>query len=113
MGGGSSRNCPWSPEADPKIFPAAPGKDQSDSLNSGAFFYISDSKNATTSIHCNNKLFGGATVCRHGTETIHGSRIAAYEFNPVRIESCGWAHVFVRYGRYDTIDTVYLGCAVI
>ena len=36
------------------IFPAAPRKrkQQSDYLNSGTFFYISDSNNVTTSVHC-------------------------------------------------------------
>ena len=36
-------------------FPVAPGEEQSDSLNSGHIFYISNSKNVTTSIHCTQK----------------------------------------------------------
>ena len=35
-----------------ELFPVAPGRQQSDYLNSGTFFYISNSNNVTTSIHC-------------------------------------------------------------
>ena len=47
-----------------EFFRVAPGGQQSDYLNSGTFFYVSYSKNVTTSIHCNKKniyqKFGGA-----------------------------------------------------
>ena len=40
-----------------EIFPITPGKQQSDYLNGGTFFYISDSNNVTTSIHRTKKTF--------------------------------------------------------
>ena len=46
-GGGSGRD----------FVPVAAGKDQSNSLNSGNLFYISDSKNVTTTIHSTKKTF--------------------------------------------------------
>ena len=58
---------PWSPQADQIgwggggsgriFFRLLQGRDQSNSLDSVRFFYISDSKNVTTSIHCRKTKF--------------------------------------------------------